>query len=335
MTVYYPGHTDNLAVDYTIGTVLILVSIVSTTLNPLSFLYHIQRDSKLSSRLYALLALLDFIANVYSPLYHAYNFLKDTEDVGGAGEATVHASMVQGVMHSAAWLSQIMINVVICVRWFTLKFTFRRVRQKFVWACLSCYSIILVAMEMLMVGYYGYWYSELQLVSSEPKNKIEQKISLANRVVVIFPAAIIYVMGGVSSVLTVILLTCDKGPIETRKQRRKSVKIILTLSLINWTIPVAVIYTTRNWPHPDEVWSISELVRSFFIVTSIKYIVSTLDPIIILVLSNDLRLYIKGLLKKWHLEFSSIFKPSHHACDVSTIHAPTSRPRTVTENVDH
>ena len=217
MTVYYPEHTDSPAVDYTIGTCLILIFLVSTTLNPLSFLYHIQRDSKLSSRLYALLALLDFIVDVYSPLYHAYNFLKGTEDVGGAREATIHARMVQGVMHSAAWLSQIMINVIICVRWFTLKFPFRRVQQKFVWACLSCYSVILVAMEMLMVGYYKYWYPELQLVSSEPQNKIEQKISLAHRVVVIFPTAIIYVTGGTSSVLTVILLTRD-GNKETAKK---------------------------------------------------------------------------------------------------------------------
>ena len=286
--MYYPKHTDSLTLDYTIGTCLILIFLVSTTLNPLSFFYHIQRDSKLSSRLYALLALLDFIVNIYSPLFQAHNFFKETED--SDGEAGIQAKVVQGITHPSAWLSQIVINVLIFVRLFTIKFPFDRVKHKYVWAFLLLGMLLMLGVESMSILYYNYWHSVLQLVTvpSEEFHKVVESLYAG---LVVAPAAAIYILGGVSSIYTVFLLTRDTAPSETREQKRKSVRIILTLSIINWSVPIAIVYTNAHWPRKGS--STAMFVSAYVVVHLIKKIVSTLDPIIILVLSREMRDYIR------------------------------------------
>ena len=286
--MYYPKHTDSLTLDYTIGTCLILIFLVSTTLNPLSFLYHIQRDSKLSSRLYALLALLDFIVNIHSPLFQAHNFFKETED--SSGKAGIQAEIIQGITHPSAWLSQIVINVIIFARLLTIKFPFERVKQKFVWICISFLAVYLIVLDLASIRYHQYWHSELQIITM-PRDDIHPSsvMSYSYTILLLIPVAIIYILGGIFSIYTVYLLTSDTGPSETREQKRKSVRIILTLSIINWTAPLAIIYTNFNWPQENS--TIEELVGAYTVINGMKKFVSAMDPVIIMILSNDLRVY--------------------------------------------
>ena len=286
--MYYPKHTDSLTLDYTIGTCLILIFLVSTTLNPLSFLYHIQRDSKLSSRLYALLALLDLIVNICSPLFQAHNFFKETED--SSRKSGIKAEIIQGITHPSAWLSQIVINIIIFARLFTIKFPFRRVKQKLVWICISFLAVYLVVLDLASMRYHQYWHSELQIIT-RPRNDIHPSnvMSYSYIILLLIPMATIHILGGMSSIYTVFLLTRDTGPSETREQKRKSVRIILTLSIINWTAPLAIIYTNFNWPKENS--TTAELVGAYTVINGMKKFVSATDPVIILVLSNDLRVY--------------------------------------------
>ena len=290
--MYYPRHTDFLTLDYTIGTCLILICLVSTTLNPLSFLYHIQRDSKLSSRLYALLALFDFIVNIYSPLYHAYNFFSNHAQITGEN-VEIQARIVQGITHPSSWFSQILIHVIIFVRLRSVKYPFGRPNKKLVWICVSCSMLHLVVMECIAMSYYDFWYSEVQLVTVRP-GEIHRSVELAYTVFVIMPITVIYILGGVSSIYTVFLLTRDTGPSETREQKRKSVRIILTLSIINWSVPMAIIYILIKWPLEDE--NIARYVGAYIEVHGIKGMVSLLDPISILILSDDFRAFSKNIL---------------------------------------
>ena len=307
--MYYPKHTDSLTLDYTIGTCLILIFLVSTTLNPLSFLYHIQRDSKLSSRLYALLALLDFIVNIYSPLFQAHNFFKETEDL--SRKAGIQPKLVQGITHPSAWLSQIVINVIIFVRLSTIKFPFDRVKQKFVWTFLSLEMLHMFGLEFMTIVYYNHWHSEVQLITVPPgeSHKVVEDVYTA---LIVVPIAVIYILGGVSSIYTVFLLTRDTGPSETREQKRKSVRIILTLSIVNWSVPIAIVYTGTSWPRQGS--STVKFVGAYVVVHLIKKIVSTLDPIIILVLSKEMRDYswegITGCYQKLCSLVSSNFRRS-------------------------
>ena len=286
MTVYYPKHTDSLTLDYTIGTCLILIFLVSTTLNPLSFLYHIQRDSKLSSRLYALLALLDFIVNIYSPLFQAHNFFKETEDTGRA--VGVKTLILQGATQFAAWSSQIVINVIICVRLYTIKYPFERVKQKLVWIIVMSAMICVLVMESVTITAFEVWDPKIQ-VATVPVKDLHKYMDLIYTISVLVPISVIYILGGVSSIYTVFLLTRDTGPSETREQKRKSVRIILTLSIVNWSAPIAIIYTNFNWPTENS--TTAEFVGAYAVVNGIKQIVSALDPIIILTLSQDFRSY--------------------------------------------
>ena len=288
--MYYPKHTDSLTLDYTIGTCLILIFLFSTTLNPLSFLYHIQRDSKLSSRLYALLALLDFIVNIYSPLFQAHNFFKKTEDF--SGKAEIQPELIQGIIYPSAWLSQIVINVIMFARLFTVKFPFERVNQKFIWIFILCATVYLIALEVASIISQNYWYSELQLVLNMHHDKTHPStlVIYGYGILLITPIVVIHILGGISSIYTVFLLTRDTGPSETREQKRKSVRIILTLSVINWSVPIVLVYTNFYWPTENS--TTAEFVWAYAVVNGMKKIVSVLDPVIILILSQNFKAYI-------------------------------------------
>ena len=293
MTVYYPKHTDSPTLDYTIGTCLILIFLVSTTLNPLSFLYHIQRDSKLSSRLYALLALFDLIVNIYSPLFQAYNFFKPAKE--GDGEtAGIYEKIVQGIGNFSAWSSQITINIIVFVRLYKIKFPFRRVNTKFIAVFLTCFALGLIVVESLYLHEANYWFPEIQQVTTflTGKDK-ESSMKVVYGCVLTGPMAIIYFLGGISAFYTVYLLTRDTGPEETRKQKQKSVRTILILSIMNWSVPIGIVYTMFNWPTKD--FSFPKLIGGYLVLTGVEKIVSVLDPVVILLLSKDMRSYCKDL----------------------------------------
>ena len=293
MTVYYPKHTTSPTLDYTIGTCLILIFLVSTTLNPLSFLYHIQRDSKLSSRLYALLALFDLIVNIYSPLFQAYNFFKPVEE-GNAETAGIYKKIVQGIGNFSAWSSQITINIIVFVRLYKIKFPFRRVNTKFIAVFFTCFACGLIVVESLYLYEANYWFPEIQQVTTflASKDK-ESSMKVVYGWVLTGPMSIIYFLGGISALYTVYLLARDTGPEETRKQKRKSVRTILILSIMNWSVPIGIVYTMFNWPTVD--FSFPRLIGGYLVLTGVEKIVSVLDPVVILLLSKDMRSYCKDL----------------------------------------
>ena len=293
MTVYFSRYTDSPALDYIIGTILILIFLVSSSLNPISFFYHITRDSKLSSRLYALLALYDFLVNIYHPLLQAHHFLMEAEDV--SGEAGIYFQVVQGTANFAAWSSQIIINCILFVRFYSIKYPFSKINEKLVWICLSSATLILVVMESLHFSSGTVWRSEIQLVNF-PQGQVNRSIDLAYSLIVITPVGILYILGGMTSIYTVILLKRDTGPPETRAQRQRSARIIFILSAINWTVPITLIYVNLKWPREDS--SLTELVVAYGILNGMNKGVSVLDPIAILVLSKDMRAYVMDLKAK-------------------------------------
>ena len=293
MAVYYPKHTDSPKLDYTIGTCLIIIFIVSTTLNPLSFLYHIQRDSKLSSRLYALLAIFDLMVNIYGPLFQAHNFFKPIEE-GNAETAEIYEKIVQGIGNFSAWSSQITINIIVFVRLYKIKFPFRRVNTKFIAVFLTCFALGLIVIESLYLHEANYWFSEIQQATSFLRSEDkDSSVSDLYGCVLTGPMAFVYFLGGISAFYTVYLLMRDTGPEETRKQKRKSVRTILILSIMNWSVPIGIVYTIFNWPTVD--FSFPRLVGGYLVLTGVEKIVSVLDPIVILLLSKDMRSYCKDL----------------------------------------
>ena len=298
MTVYYPEYTDSLTLDYTIGTCLILIFLVSTTLNPLSFLYHIQRDSKLSSRLYALLAVFDLIVNIYSPLFQGHNFLKRTEDVDR--EASIQIRIFQGFTNFSGWMSQILINVITCTRLFTINFSFRRVRRTYVWTGLSCTALHFLVMESLQISHSIHWYARLQ-TAHVSQEKVYKSTDLAFSMLVVVPVAVIYTMGGIASVYTAILLIQDTAPPETKIQRRKSARIILTLSIVNWSILAGIVYLFFGWPSTNS--GNDKFVAAYIVVNGLHKITSALNPTIILLLSDEFRSYAKKYFVGFYHKF--------------------------------
>ena len=224
------------------------------------------------------------------------------------GKAGIHALIVQGISLVAAWSSQLIINVLIFIRLYLIKFPFERVNEKAVWISLSFAMFHILIMESVTIPFSKWWNSAIQF-SERPHQEdgIGELLDQANWVFVILPMAILYVLSGISSIYTVVLLARDTGPEETRKQKRKSARIILVLSLINWAVPLGFIYANHHWPDKDS--NVTNLVAVYVVVSGMKSIVSALDPIIVLALSRDFRVYVKGLLANCY----------HRICSASSV----------------
>ena len=131
-------------------------------------------------------------------------------------------------------------------------------------------TVYLAVLQFVFIRYrQHYWYSELQHISmSHDKIHTPTLMSYSYGILLLTPVAIIHILGGISSIYTVFLLTRDTGPSETREQKRKSVRIILTLTVINWSVPIAMAYTAFNWP--TEEATTAELVGTYAVLNGTK-----------------------------------------------------------------
>ena len=72
----------------------------------------------------------------------------------------------------------------------------------------------------------------------------------------------------------------------------------------NWSVPIAFIYTNLNWP--TEGSSTTDFVAAYYVVNGIRSTVSLLDPVIILVFSQEMRLYIRCNITGFFRQFWSL-----------------------------
>ena len=226
--------------------------------------------------------------------FQAHNFLKEAVDTDE--EVKMQARVAQVSSHVAAWSSQVVINVILFVRLYTIKFPFSRVNQKIVWICLVYTFLHVTVVESVKIVKGYYWDPELQLLNTPREEALHNTMDMIFIISVILPLSVIYILGGISAIYTAFLLSRDTGPSETREQKRKSVRVVLTLSVFNWSVPIAIIYTLLHWPNDGS--TAAELVRTFAVVNGMSKIVSLMDPVIILVLSKDLRVYAKDCISK-------------------------------------
>ena len=136
--------------DYVLGATFISLVLLSLIFNPLSFIYHLNRDKKLSSRLYTILAASDLLVTVVYPIFMSYNLLKSERDKGL--EPRFMKVWYCELHSSVSWFTQILINFLVVVRCFKIINPFRPVSKKMVISGITLATLLASTGQIMQAG---------------------------------------------------------------------------------------------------------------------------------------------------------------------------------------
>ena len=272
------------------GLVMIVTWVVSITLNPFSIYYFKKRGSSLVNILFLLLAVSDFVTNLYRPLFIADN-LFSPKVVPFVKEAN-NRLKIQSYVFMVANMSALFLTAHISVtRLFAIKYPFKRASKNLNILLYIAYMIcVFIWQAFLIFGIYHakpFWYRFCQNVYSFYKNGYSQEMVLAVNCPRVFVAA----AGLISSFYSLYLL----------KFRSKKSKNATSMENINKSSVAILIMNVGNIlvVSSQVGYSIVKLRYPLlnFMATSVGTILlSALNPAIKILMSSEMKSSLKGLI---------------------------------------
>ena len=150
---YRDIQTSGVLLDYTFALILILSSVASTCLNPVAFYFNYQQDAKLKlcKYLFMMLAVSDFLNNLWYPLHVAWN-LVTSEVLPMARDATIVETVLglfqPGFLGYTSFVITVYISVCRCM---SIKFPFYRLPKNPVLGSLAVVEILLLLGHCFLV----------------------------------------------------------------------------------------------------------------------------------------------------------------------------------------
>jgi len=207
-----PSDADS-AGDYLLGITMILAFLISTALNPFTFLFNYHQDGRLKTTrvLFMLLAISDFLTNIYRPLQIGYRFL--SPEVYPFVRVSTVADQVEALVFKFFMFSSLILTTFISIcRFINVKFPFYKLSGKVVMmvitisilGCMLIYYSVTVGIPRKSTSYF-YLLCQMTSAADEPITGYLWFI-IQNVLVCILGAA-----GVLSSLLTVNCLMNKKG----------------------------------------------------------------------------------------------------------------------------
>ena len=293
---------------YTVfGIISVLSGIISTLLNPISFYYHFIKRSTTSARLYCILAVADFATNLIFPFFLAYRFLSGRPQANNGFRSVSSIEMnAIAIFDVPAFIAGIIISTIAIVRFIAIKYPFYMVRKKLLFSYLLAVFMLLCIRCMLDVFSDNlewcpvFEYAIPINLGNTTYSKIHSRLSD----VAYYLFTGFSVLGCIASIGTIILVLM-------RKIRRKSltqntanansvevlkdgIRIFLMVLFANVLPPILQIMFINYFPEVG-----CSAGHSFFMVTSIlaisvsPIISSALDPVIVILFSDEMKKFLK------------------------------------------
>ena len=272
------------------GLLMIVTWVVSITLNPFSMYYFKKRGSSLVNTLFLLLAVSDFLTNLYHPLFISVNLF--SPDIVPFVELADTNQKIRSYVFMVANMSALFLTAHISIaRLFAIKYPFKRASKRINIFLYIVFMICVVIWEAFLVfGIYQakpFWYRFCQNVYSFYKNGYSQTMVRA----VNCPRVFVATAGLLSSFCSLYLLKfrSKKSKNATSMENiSKSSVAILIMNVGNILIvSFHVSYSIVKLKYP--------LIN--FMATSLGTIVlSALNPAIKILMSSEMKSALKGLI---------------------------------------
>ena len=289
-----PSDADS-AGDYLLGITMILAFLISTALNPFTFLFNYHQDGRLKTTrvLFMLLAISDFLTNIYRPLQIGYRFL--SPEVYPFVRASTVAEQVETIIfRSILFSSQVLTMLISICRFINVKFPFYKLSGKVVMmvitvsilGCMLIYFSFTVGIPGKSTSYF-FLFSQGAAVLGKP-SKAYLIFTIQNAFVCILGAA-----GVLSSLLTVHCLMNKKGRTSNEESTvtlRKSSQAVLIMNIGNAVMnAIQVAYSCYAFQSP-----FIAVLGAF----GMAIILSALNPLIRICLCQRIRNFVSKKVKK-------------------------------------
>ena len=275
--------------DYFLGITMILSFFASTLLNPLTFFFNYRQQVRLKTTriLFMLLAISDFLTNIYRPLQIGYRFLSSTE------YPLIRDKTLSDVLESISFRllmfsSLILTSFISICRFINVQFPFFNISTRGVifsyitlmTAALSCYTWLVAGFPLPKNE--GIFALYCQMATAyKYHSPLDQSVTFIIHNVF---TSILGIMGVVSSILTVVCLMSKKGDTgseESDKLLRKSSQAVLYMNLGN-VVMIAnhLVYTSKGSQIP-----LINVLGAF----AMAIILSAFNPLVRICLSKEIQ----------------------------------------------
>ena len=274
------------ALDCSIGISMLLSWAVSLLLNPISFYYH-HKKTTVAARLFTLLAVFDFLCNLYQPLVLGYNFLKSSED---EEKEALPISFVASseVFNLLGFYTAFIVNTIAVTRLVSVRFPHHHIRKIFIWVFLAAVLVWLaVNSTVAVVTSSRTWDPKLQSVNKTSADTFLNWSYLAAGLAY----NLMFLIGIPCSLLTVFTICrADMpNPDPERVQRRRNasmtiISLCLANSLLVLAFPLGLFLRGNEWGDFFAMFAMS--------IGAIH--LSAIDPVVIILLSSEIRAMLSG-----------------------------------------
>lgn len=278
--------------DYFLGITMILAFLISTVLNPLTFLFNYHQDGRLKTTrvLFMLLAISDFLTNIYRPLQIGYRFL--SPEVYPLVRTSTVAEQVETIIFKFIVFSSLILTTFISIcRFINVKFPFYKLSGKVVMMIITVSIVgVMLIYYLATVGIPGkstsYFFLQLQCAAV-----IGDAVLIFTILIVI--TCMLGAAGVLSSLLTVNCLMKKKGRTgneESTVTLRKSSQAVLIMNIGNAVmIAIRVTYSCYRFQAPF-ITVLGAFGMSIFL--------SALNPLIRICLCQQIRDFVSKRVKK-------------------------------------
>ena len=128
--------------DFLAGTILILMFLLSTFLNPIVFLHYWKLPSTIPNILYRLLAFSDFSANVIRPLLNAFMHFTPNVLTEVLSETTIRSNIFTVIIIMSMTLSIASVALLAVTRAIKIQWPFYRVKKRMVFCWLGSVALL-------------------------------------------------------------------------------------------------------------------------------------------------------------------------------------------------
>ena len=227
--------------DIVISVYLIVCCLISTSLNPVVFLYNYRRPNTTQRVVYRTLSLLDFTLCLLAPIMTVQNALKPT-DCGGQNlvvchprPATTIEKMYTGVIYPCQYLPTILTAVLTTARLYHIRYPLRDPLHKQILSLLlvlcglqTCFNVIPLFDTGVM------WWDPMQVATNPDPFRIGGDLPfLWSAMVLMFPSLLAQILGLVATFLTITQMKIYSQDLAAQQSQRNNTKITKKILLTN------------------------------------------------------------------------------------------------------
>ena len=273
-TIYQATQADQI-INYTLGSVLILCFLVSTSLNPVLFYHHQSaRKNSICTFLFSCLSVSDFLTDVFAPLVYAHYMIRP--GIYSGSLFSLEFSRVFAC--TVGCYSQCGTTLLAITRLLKVTMPFIKIKKRFVVAYFIVYNTIMST-------------NNLPILLLKQIDRSQRTLYFTFCNICIWLNAIHCLVGIILSVATFVFIYFIK-PVSETEDRDKNKRVCGTILLMNTPYIISIFFVLFVYISPWQV-SIHDIIFGF-----VPMFTSAINPVVLISRNQGIRNTLVGLFRR-------------------------------------